>query len=158
MKWLRRILVLALILCSFTPVFAESRSSVAARQKAAVAQRNYQKRLAVARVEAAKKQLASAKRDLAKSSSTRKPTSTPAAPRGLDQNNAAAGLLLGAVLLGLSGNGGGFDFNASNNQDDYQEHFDRTRRYRMEYWEDRARQEAAAGNMHAAEQALQSAK
>ena len=159
MNWLPRIVVLALAMALVSPAFAESLRSAEARQKVALAQRQSQQRLALARIQAAKKQVAQAtaiKKQLPKQNSSQKQR-TPTS-RGLDQNNAAAGLFLGAVLFALSGNGGGFDFNAANVQDDFDERFERNRRYRMEYYQDRARREADAGNFYEAERSLQSGK
>ena len=163
---MRRILVFALILSVTTQGFAETPKAAAARQKAAViTQQKEQQRVALANQAAAKKQALvaayNAKKDPAKNSAVPKGAGGQTTPSMQNRDAAAAGLLLGVLVLGLAlsgDSGGGFSSSQSESQSEYQSRFDQVQRHRRDYYQDRARQEAARGDFREAERSLESAK
>ena len=158
MNWLSRIVVLSLIMNLASPLFADNRAT-AAQQRAAAAQRNQQQRLALTRSQAMKRQIAQSgvgSRASAKKSAPKNKLGTTM-PHTVDQNNFATKLLLGALIVGLATDGGGFHVGPGN-VPDQEEARDRQRRYNKEYWQDRARRDADAGNYDEAKRSLENAK
>ena len=172
---MRQFLVLALIVTSATPVFADRASQNAARQRAAVAERDYQIRMAVARKEAAirqaareveAKKAAAARREAAKQELASQRSGNPNASKttgtgptksqvsSQDAAKVAVGaILLGALILSLSDSGGGSDSADDEAQRKAwaQSLYDRDK----EYWRSRAEREAAAGNHYDAARSLE---
>lgn len=168
---MRQFLVLVLIVASATPAFADRAAQNAARQRAVAAERDYNIRMAAARKEAAirqaareveAKKAAAARREAAKhalaSQRSVKPSATKTTGTGQTKTQvsnqdaakvAVGALLLGALILSMSDSDGGYDSASTDADREAAERSTRSRHAR-EYWEDRARQDAAAGNHDAA--------